>query len=246
MSDSEKKTQFQKGEQSMRILREKKLFTAGGMIVVFCALLVSSGHSGNLEPASAPAPTMHTLDEIYTVASTLDKPVGPLAGAKVRTAAYMQITGPAVGGEAADPAHLNWIDILWSSHRLEQRVSEGSGARVGSKVNFSEFRIIKEIDKSSPTLYSYCAQGRSFASVVIEYTKNAAGSKVYLKITMTNVLIGSISPVMTYRSNGEYTHLEDVTFRYKEISWNYNQYNEAGELVNTVETGYKVTANKPL
>ncbi len=230
----------------MRILKEKKLFIAGVMIAGLCALLVSSGRSGNLEPASAPSPTMHTLDEIYSITSMMDKLVGPLAGAKVRTAAYMQITGPAVGGEAVEPAHLNWIDILWSSHRLEQPISGGSGARTGSKVIFSEFRVIKEIDKSSPTLYSYCAQGQHINFVVIEYTKMAAGSKVYLKITLTDVLIGSISPVMTYRTNGEYTHLEDVTFRFREISWQYNQYNDAGELLNAVQTGYKVTANKPL
>jgi type VI secretion system secreted protein Hcp len=230
----------------MRRIKEKKWWMAGVMAAALGTLLVSSVNSGNLEPASPPSPTMHTLDEIYGVASTMDKLVGPLAGAKVRTAAYMQMANGAVQGEATEPSHLNWIEILWSSHKLEQPLSSGgaSGARTGTKVTFSEFHVIKEIDRSSPTLYLDCASNTQIDPLVIEYTKMAGGSKVYLKITMRKVTIGSVAPVMTYRTNGEYTHLEEVTFRFEEIQWIYNQYNEAGDLLNTVTTKWKVRANK--
>ena len=233
----------------MQILKEKKLLLAGVITAALCTLFVTSVNSGDLEPAAAPSPTMHTLDEIYSVTGSMDKLVGPLAGAKARTAAYMQITtggGGVVPGEAIEPAHLNWIDILWSSHKLEQPVSStgASGARTGTRVTFSEFRIVKEIDRSSPTLYMYCANGTRIDPLVIEYTKAAAGSKVYLKITLRNTVIGSVSPIMTYRTNGEYTHLEDVTFRFEEIEWVYKQYNDAGELLDTITTRWKVRENK--
>ncbi len=94
-------------------------------------------------------------------------------------------------------------------------------------------------------MYSFCASGNYINTVVIEYTKIIAGQRlVYHKITLTNVLVGSVLPVFTYRSNGEFTHLEEVTLRSGKIQWDYKLYDDQGQLIATYSNIWNLKANK--
>ncbi len=111
----------------MQTLNKKTIQIAITVLLPLCTIFITPAECGNLEPPAAPGPTMHTLDEIYNLLSSLGGLIGPLAAAQPRSSAYMQITSnPAITGESNEPSHLNWIELLWTSYKLEQPVSSAA------------------------------------------------------------------------------------------------------------------------
>jgi type VI secretion system Hcp family effector len=71
-------------------------------------------------------------------------------------------------------------------------LQSGSGGGAG-KVSVHDISITKKVDKASPKLSLYCANGQHFPKVTISLRK---AGKVYLRYNLTNVLISS------YQSGG--------------------------------------------
>jgi type VI secretion system secreted protein Hcp len=214
-----------------------------------CIVFAMSAAGGDLEPASPPAPTMHSLEEIYNMAGSVGMPVWPLGAAKSRSLAYVNIGGLAVPGESNEPAHNNWIEALSASYMLSQPSGTGSssagGGKTGTKIAFSELYFVKEIDRATPKLATACTNGKSYPTVVIEFTRMIAGSrKTYLKLTLSNVTIWSVMSVMSPRAKDDFTYLEQVSLRYGRIEWQSTRYNDSGGLIDTVTEQWDVKANK--
>jgi type VI secretion system Hcp family effector len=68
----------------------------------------------------------------------------------------------------------------------------GSGGGAG-KVSVHDISITKKVDKASPTLFLYCANGKHFPKVTVQLRK---AGKVYLRYNLTNAQISS------YQSGG--------------------------------------------
>jgi type VI protein secretion system component Hcp len=65
--------------------------------------------------------------------------------------AYLKLDG--VRGESQDANHTGWIEVLAYSFGVSpSSLASGSGS-AASNVSFSDFRIIKVLDKSSPVLF---------------------------------------------------------------------------------------------
>ena len=237
----------------MRNIRNKSLLFAGLIATAVCIMFALSATGGNLEPASPPAPTMHSLDEIYNMAGSVGMPVWPLSVAKTRSLAYINIANLTIPGESNEPTHNNWIEALSVSYMLSQPSNTaGSGAgskgeRTGTKVTYSEMYFVKEIDRATPKLATACSKGDHFPTATIEFTKIIAGSrKTYLKLVLTDVTIWSVMPVMSPRANDDFTHLEQVSLRYGKIQWLYYRYNDLGQLIDTTDENWDVKANRKL
>lgn len=234
----------------MKNKQNKKLLLVCLTAVAAMVILSITAGGGNLEPASPPAPTMHSLDEIYNMASSVGMPVWPLGVARTRSIAYVNINNGGVQGESTDPAHPNWIEALSASWQISQPVSAGTasssgGKSTGSKVTFSEIYFVKEIDKASPQLAVYCANGKAIQTAMIEFTQIIAGSrKTYLKLTLNDAMVVSVMPVMSPRGKDDYTHLEQISLRYGKVEWRYTRYDSNGNPVETVKTNWDASKNK--
>jgi type VI secretion system Hcp family effector len=68
----------------------------------------------------------------------------------------------------------------------------GSGGGAG-KVSVHDISITKKVDKASPTLFLYCANGKHFPKVTVQLRK---AGKVYVRYNLTNAQISS------YQSGG--------------------------------------------
>lgn len=240
----------------MKNKQKRTLLSVGLMILAALVLFSLTAGGGGLEPTSPPGPTMHTLEQLYNLTSSLSvgsgQLTGPVAAAKVRSLAYVDVNVPDIDGESTDPDHTDWIEVLAVYHSAKQPAATSHssvGGRSGRRAEFSDITIVKEIDKATPKLALYCAKGEHISDVVIEFTMVepvTSNKVVYKKVMLKNVVVSAFTPVMSYRSNSEFTHLEEISFRYGQIQWEYIPYDDQGDPGTTVTAGWSLAENKPL
>ncbi|WP_292290139.1 type VI secretion system tube protein Hcp [Marivita sp.] len=111
------------------------------------------------------------------------------------------------------------IDLLAWSWGMSQAGSFHAGGGGGAgKANFQDISCTKWIDKSSPVLQLYCANGDHFPSAKIVVRKAGKTPLEYLTITMTKVMITSVS---TGGSGGEDKLTENVSLNFAEVAVDY-------------------------
>lgn len=113
--------------------------------------------------------------------SGVGRPEGFPPAQQISTDIYVQISG--IQGESSDDRHKNWIEAQWIDYGMSQPAAQSSssgGARSGTRIDFSEFTIGKIIDKTSPTLYLYCCNGKHIPDVYVELCKAGGGKTPYM------------------------------------------------------------------
>lgn len=217
-------------------MKTKKIFL---LIAVSLGIFLVSLRirAGSLEPTSPPAPTMHTLNDIYNLSNAPGHPASFLSGfGRGTTDIYMDVEG--IEGEVTDPGHEGWIDIVWVSYQVHQPTltnppSDGPGSSTPVITGFS---IVKTIDRATPLLHLACCNGTNIPTVAIELWR-AGGERIkYMKYTLSNVKIGIVAPLNISPS----TQLEIVTFYFREIEWEYSH-----EVGGPVVAGWDLVTNEP-
>jgi type VI secretion system secreted protein Hcp len=133
-----------------------------------------------------------------------------------------------ISGETQDDKYSaeGGIDLLAWSWGMSQSGSfhVGGGGGAG-KANFQDISCTKWIDKSSPVLQLYCANGDHFPEAKIVVRKAGKEPLEYLTITMKKVLITSVS---TGGSGGEDKLTENISLNFAEVFVDYIEQKEDG------------------
>jgi type VI secretion system secreted protein Hcp len=150
-----------------------------------------------------------------------------------------------VKGESKDKAHKDTIDVLaWSwgmSNSGSAHVGGGAGA---GKANVQDLSFTKWVDKSSTVMMMACAKGTHYDDATLVVRKAGDTPLEYLKITMKEVMITSLS---TGGSGGEDRLTENVTLNFASFVVSYQQQNDkGGKEGGEVLAKYDIAANKPL
>src|SRR5579871_5700632 len=100
-----------------------------------------------------------------------------------------------IDGEAKDKTHKKDIDVLAWSWGMSNSGSAHMGGGAGSgKVNVQDISVTKWTDKATVNLQLACATGKHIDSAILTVRKaGGKGPIEYIKITMTEVMITSIS-----------------------------------------------------
>ena len=141
-----------------------------------------------------------------------------------------------VEGEATHKDHKGEIEVLswsWSVGNTSSLAGGGSGK---GKATPGDFHFMHLYDKASPVLAKKCAQGAHFPSVVVTARKSGEGQKDFLKVTMKEVFISSVSPAGS--QGGDIG--ESVTMSYAQIDFSYKPQDEKGGLGGEVKFGWNV------
>ncbi len=159
--------------------------------------------------------------------------------------AFLKIDG--VPGESTDDKHKNWIEILSFSHGVSQpatgSVSSG-GARSAERADFQDFSIVKTLDKASPKLMLYCANGTHVPKVTLELCRATGDKQKYMEYVMSDVIVRGIRPGGAAQG-GEPLPLEEVSFAYGKIEYNYTETDHAtGKPKGDVKAHWDLKANK--
>ena len=137
--------------------------------------------------------------------------------------AFLKIS--TIDGESTDSAHDKWIELLSFSHGLHQ-TSTGSvstgGARTAGRVDHSDFSVVKALDAASTPLYLACCRGDHIPLVHMQLHRATGNKELYYEVKMTDVLVSSVRPGGSAQG-GESLPLEEVSFNYAKIEWNYVQ-----------------------
>lgn len=159
------------------------------------------------------------------------------------TSTYLQIEP--IKGESTDEKHKDWIEVDSYSANVSQPMSgpSGTGGRAAARADFGPFVVSKSVDKSTPDLNQYCAQGKHIAKLVLEQTQETGEKVCYLKYELENVMVQSIS----LSGGGSSRPYETVSFVYDKIKWTYTPIKNDGSADTAVgPKGWDLETNKAI
>jgi type VI secretion system secreted protein Hcp len=156
---------------------------------------------------------------------------------------FLDIEGE-IAGESKDKTHKDEIDVLaWSWGMSQAGTFHGGGGGGAGKANFQDISFTKWIDKSSPVLMLYCANGDHFEKATLTVRKAGKTPLEYLTIVMKKVLITSVS---TGGSGGEDRLTENVTLNFADVEVKYIEQTDEGGEGAKPEFKWSIRENAPL
>lgn len=144
-------------------------------------------------------------------------------------------------GESKDNTHAKSIDVLaWSwgiSQSGTMHVGGGGGA---GKASFQDVSVTKYVDNCSTDLALACSCGEHYPEAKLTVRKAGKSPLEYVKITMTDVLVSSIS---TGGSGGEDRLTENVTLNFAKVKVEYTPQKPDGAADKTKEMTWDIQKN---
>ncbi len=149
--------------------------------------------------------------------------------------------GAQIEGESRDSKHSKEIDVLaWSwgmSQSGSSHVGGGSGA---GKVNVQDLSVTKYVDSATHTLFGFCCSGDHFDKATLVVRKAGGEALEYLKITMEQVMITSVS---TGGSGGEDRLTENVNLNFAKYKLEYTPQDDKGKAGAVKTQGWDIAKN---
>lgn len=153
---------------------------------------------------------------------------------------FLKVDG--VTGESNDSNHKNWTDVSSFSWGANQpgNMAVGGGGGAG-KVNFNDLEVIALIDKSTPAILKYCANGKHVDSVEISVCKAGGKQVEYTRITLTDVLV---TAVRYTGAGGDDRIGVAYSFQAAKVKQQYWVQSETGGKGAEVSAGWNIKENK--
>jgi len=134
-----------------------------------------------------------------------------------------------IPGESTDDAHAEWIEVLSFNHGISQPTSASASSGGGAsaeRCDHGDFNIVKAIDLATVPIHMACCKGTHIPKVTLELCR-AGGEKVkYMSVILSQVVISNVRPGGS-SGGSETLPLEEVSFNYGKIEWEYNQQSRA-------------------
>ena len=147
-----------------------------------------------------------------------------------------------IKGEARDHKHKDEIDVLaWSWGASQSGTTHVGGGSGAGKANFQDISITKWVDKASPKLLKAVSTGQHIKEAKLTVRKAGEKPLEYIKITMKNCLISSIS---TGGSGGEDRLTENVTINFGEYAFEYTPQKDDGSADSVLPFSFNIEANE--
>ena len=131
-----------------------------------------------------------------------------------------------LAGESVDKTHAGEIDVLaWNwgvSNAGSAHVGGGAGA---GKASVQDLSFTKFTDKATPNLLIASCNGKHFASAVLVIRKAGETPLEYLKFTLTEVMVTSVS---LGGSGGDDRLMENVTLNFAAMKVEYVEQKKDG------------------
>ena len=155
---------------------------------------------------------------------------------------FLKLDG--IPGESHDLKHKDEIDLESFSWGETNSAAPGHGAGAGAgKVAMQDFHFTARVNKSSPTLMLACATGKHIKEATLTVRKAGKEQQEYLIIKLRDVLITSY--IVGGAEAGDSTPMDQVSFNFGTIQYEYKPQKPDGSLGGSVKVGFDVGKNKP-
>ncbi len=152
---------------------------------------------------------------------------------------FLKIDG--IEGESQDKQHKGEIEVLsWSWGESQSTSSPGGGAGAG-KVIMQDVQFTMLTSKASPKLVLAGASGQRFKSATLTCRRSEQSTPVFLKITLSDVLVSSFS---TNGTNSEQLPIDQMSLNYSKIVYEVTPQKPDGSPDTVVKAGWDVKTNK--
>jgi type VI secretion system secreted protein Hcp len=153
---------------------------------------------------------------------------------------FLKING--IDGESADATHKDEIDVLsWSwavSQQSNMHLGSGGGA---GRATVSDLTFEHYVDRATPNLTQYCLTGKHIDQAKLVVRKAGGNPLEYIKFTMNDVLVTSVSPSGV--SDSESRPREVVTLSFAKMKQEYVVQNAQGGSGGAVTATFDVKKN---
>ncbi len=157
---------------------------------------------------------------------------------------FLKVDG--VPGECQKKGHEGEIDIYSFSFGATQHGSFHTGGAGGGsgKAEIRDIHITKQVDKSSPKLFSFCAAGKHIKEVTIYSQKAGDGTNPlsYYKIKLEDVIVSMVDNQGAAAGDAI---METVVFNTAKLTFDYQaQGKDGGKDGGVVTASYDVRKNE--
>jgi len=128
------------------------------------------------------------------------------------------------GNDLEGPRPNKSCTVLEFSQKIKLPTDATTGQVTGSRM-YEPFMVLKEIDKLTPFMFQYCANGQVFKSVVVslyEIAEATGKETVYFKYTLTNarvIEVENLMPSSVESAKLNVAHLERVQMVAESMEW---------------------------
>ena len=153
------------------------------------------------------------------------------------TPAYLELEGVTQGaitegaftedsvGNIYQEGHENEILVQAFDHTVTVPTDVQSGQPTGQRMH-KPMTITKVFDKSSPQLYVALSTGERLTKCLLKFyrTSTSGTQEHYFTIELADAIVTNIKAYMPNcqdPSQAHFTHLENVSFTYRQITWNH-------------------------
>jgi type VI secretion system secreted protein Hcp len=149
---------------------------------------------------------------------------------------YLKLEG--IDGESSAKGHEKQIELDSFSWGATNASSAGSGGGGGTgKVHVHDLNFTAKVGKHSVKLKLACCNGEHIKKAEIFCRKAGKEQHDYYKITLSDVLISSYQVA---GHQGSVIPLEDASFKFSKIEWEYKPQKDDGTLDSPVKAGWHV------
>ncbi|MEM5438172.1 type VI secretion system tube protein Hcp [Paraburkholderia diazotrophica] len=107
---------------------------------------------------------------------------------------FIKIQG--IDGESQDAMHLNEIDVVDWTWKVEQQSTMMSGSGGGAaKATVSDLEFTHMMDRASPNLARHCFTGKHIQEARLTMRKAGGVPHEFLRITLYDVVISRVQPL---------------------------------------------------
>lgn len=155
---------------------------------------------------------------------------------------FLKLTG--INGESLDAAHKGEIDISsynWGLSNTGTFHRAGGGG--SGKADFQDISVTKWVDKATADLMLACANGKHIAEGVLVCRKAGEKPLEYLKVTMQEILVSSISTGTTIHDEKQ---TETVSFNCAKVKVEYFSQSPTGGKEAGGTMGWHIAGNTKL
>lgn len=153
---------------------------------------------------------------------------------------FLKVDG--IPGESPDDRHRDWIDVISFKEGVTQVSSaqrSAAGGASAARAQFADLTVIKRVDKASVKLKEFCAKGGIIKEVILSCVYRGKLPIEFYTIKLTPVTVSGVK--VSAESAGL---LEEVTFNYGAIEWNYVQVAPDGKLLGQTRSGWDLIQNR--